>query len=153
MNKKRKKTFVYEAFGFPIKLINVPMKQAIGEWVIDVDFEILEKAVLRLLIHKPTPLTGAELRFIRKYLELTTKDFGKMLGVSHVAVVKWEGGKTKPSVSADIYIRLYVIDQLKVKDKEFRSLFEETTPSKLTEAKKKKPIPLSINIDEEILSA
>ncbi len=153
MNEKKKKTFVYDAFGFPIKLINVPMKKVVGEWVIDVNFDTLEKMVLRLLIRKAAPFTGAELRFIRKYLGLTTTEFGKLLGVTHVAVVKWESGKTHPSIPADIYVRLYVIDQLNVKDKEFRTLFEETTPTTLKKAKKKKVAPLKINVEEEMLSA
>lgn len=153
MSEKKKKTLVYESFGFPIKLINVPMKKVVGEWVIDVNFDTLEKIILRLLLHKPVPLAGAELRFIRKYLGLTTTEFGKLLGVTHVAVVKWESGKTKPPIPADIYVRLYVIDQLNVKDKEFRTLFEETKPSILNEAKKKKTPLLKINIEEEMLSA
>lgn len=94
MRDKKKKTFIYEAFGFPIKLINAPMKKIVGEWVIDVSFEIFEKSVLQLLLCKSDPLSGAELRFIRKYLGLTTTDFGKLFGISHVAVVKWEGEKT-----------------------------------------------------------
>lgn len=153
MKDKKKKTFVYEAFGFPIKLINVPMKKVAGEWVIDVNFNTFEKIVLRLLLHKPAPLTGAEFRFIRKYLGLTTTEFGKLLGITHVAVVKWESGKTRPTIPADIYVRLCVIDQLNVKDKEFRTLFEETKPSILNEARKKRTSLLKINIEEEMLSA
>ena len=153
MKNIKKKTFIYEAFGFPIKLINVPMKKVIGEWVIDVDFEALEKAILRLLIHKSAPFSGAELRFIRKFLKMTTTEFGKLFDVSHVAVLKWEGGKTRPPISTDIYIRLHVLDQLHVKDKEFRAVFEEAKAQKLTQRKKKKALPLSINIDEDLESA
>ncbi|NGX38305.1 MAG: hypothetical protein K1000chlam2_01478 [Chlamydiae bacterium] len=153
MKNTKKQTFVYKAFGFPIKLINVPMKRVVGEWVIDVDFVALEKAILRLLIHKRTPLSGAELRFIRKFLEMTTTEFGKLFDVSHVAVLKWEGGKTRPPISTDIYIRLHVLDQLRVKDKEFRDVFDEAKASTLTRYKKKKPPLLSINIDEDLESA
>jgi DNA-binding transcriptional regulator YiaG len=153
MTQTKKKTLTYEAFGFPIKLINVPMKKVVGEWVIDVNFDALEKTIARLLLRKAAPLTGAELRFIRKYLGFTTTELGELLGITHVAVVKWESGKTRPTILADIYVRLYVIDHLQVKDKEFRSLFEETSPSLLKEAKKKRPSPLVIDIDEELLSA
>ena len=34
MKKRKKKTFIYEGLGFPIKLINVPMKKVFGEWCI-----------------------------------------------------------------------------------------------------------------------
>ncbi len=153
MKKTKKKTFVHEAFGFPIKLINVPMKKVVGEWVLDVDFATLEKAVLKRLIHKLIPLTGAEIRFIRKYLQLTTKEFGKLCGVSHPAVLKWEGGKAKPPIPTDIYIRLNGLSHLNAKDQEFRSLIEETTAENLRQQSKKRSPALSINVEEELKSA
>lgn len=153
MKDAKKKTFVYEAFGFPIKLINVPMKKVVGEWVFDVDFAVLEKAVLKLLIQKPIPLTGAEIRFIRKYLQLTTKEFGKLCGVSHPAVLKWEGGKAKPPIPTDIYIRLNALSHLKGKAQEFRSLIEETTVENLLLQSKKRSPALSINAEEDLKSA
>lgn len=61
----------------------------------DIDFKKLQDVVLQALINKPIPLTGAELRFIRKFLELPTAAFGKLFGVSHVAVIKWENDKLK----------------------------------------------------------
>lgn len=153
MKKIKKKTLIYEAFGFPIKLINVPMRKVVGEWILDVDFEALEKAILRLLIHKPSPFSGSELRFIRKSLQMTTTEFGKLFNVSHVAVLKWESNKTHPPISTDIYVRLYVSDHLQDKDKEFRAVFDEVKPQKLTQHKKKKELPLSIDIDEDLESA
>lgn len=153
MKETKKDTFVYEAFGFPIKLINVPMRKMVGEWVIDVDFDALEKAILRLLIRKSAPLSGVELRFIRKYLQMSTTEFGELFGVSHVAVVKWEGEKTRPPLSTDIYIRLHLLDQFHVKDKEFRALFADTKPQELAKHKGGKALPLSINIDEDLESA
>ncbi len=131
----------------------MPMKKVVGEWVIDVDFEALEKAIVRLLIHKSTPLSGAEFRFIRKFLQMTTTEFGKLFDVSHAAILKWEGGKARPPIPTDIYIRLHVLDQLHVKDKEFRAVFDEAKASNLTQQKRKKQLPLSINIDEGLESA
>ncbi|NGX40153.1 MAG: hypothetical protein KR126chlam1_01498 [Chlamydiae bacterium] len=153
MKKTKKETFIYEAFGFPIKLINVPMRKVIGEWVIDVDFEALEKAILRLLIHKPVPLSGAEIRFIRKFLQMTTTEFGKLFGISHVAILKWESGKVSFPISADIYVRLYLLDQLHVKDKEFRATFIQTSPHLLAQRKREKTFTLSLNIDVDLESA
>lgn len=153
MKKTKKETFIYRAFGFPIKLINAPMKKVVGEWVIDIDFEALEKAIVRILIHKKTPLIGPELRFIRKFLEMTTTEFGKLFGVSHVAVVKWESEKNHISIPGDIYIRLYLLDYLKVKDKEFRSLYLEINSQILSQKKTSKINPLTINVDEDLATA
>src|SRR3990172_2552953 len=116
MKDRKTKTFIYEAFGFPILLINVPMRRIVGEWVIDVNFNALEKAVLRSVINKSTFLNGAELRFIRKYLALSTTDFGKIFDVSHAAISKWESEKASPPAATDVYIRLYLFDHLSAKD-------------------------------------
>lgn len=85
---RKKESFIFEGFGFPIKLINVPMKKAAGEWCIDVNMNKLMIVALEVLIHKPIPLNGDELSFIRSYLQMTTTEFGKVFGVSHVASSK-----------------------------------------------------------------
>ena len=103
MKNKKISTFIYEGLGIPVKLINVPMKKILGEWFIDVNMETLQRVVLEALIHKPTSLTGAELRYIRHYMEMSCADFGKTLGVSHVAVVKWENEKNGISPALELY--------------------------------------------------
>ncbi len=153
MKDRKKETFVYEGFGFPVKLIHVPMRKVIGEWVIDVDFHKLELAVLRCLLYKPTLLNGPELKFIRKFLDMTTTSFGKIFGVSHVAVVKWENSRTQAPASADVYIRLYVLNYLRAKDKEFRNLYNTISPHSLSMGKGGKGSPISIDIDEDLKSA
>lgn len=55
--KAKKETFTYEGLGFPIRLIDVPMKKMCGEWVIDIDMMELQLVVLRYLAYKPTRLT------------------------------------------------------------------------------------------------
>ena len=94
MKDRKKATFIYEGLGIPIKLINVSLKKMLGEWVLDINVNQLQLDILKALIHKSTPLNGKELKFIRKFLNMTTADFGKLFGVSHVAVVKWESRKT-----------------------------------------------------------
>src|ERR1700733_5685147 len=123
MKNKKKKTFVFEGLGFPVKLINVPMKKEFGEWYIDIDMNKLMHVVLGALVHKPAALTGGEIGFIRSYLKMTAVAFGKAFGVSHVAVLKWETNENQISPSLDFYIRLYILDYLRAKDKEFRFLY------------------------------
>ncbi len=153
MKDRKKETFIYEGFGFPVKLIHVPMRKVIGEWVIDVDFNKLELAVLRSLLYKSTLLNGPELKFIRKFLDMSTTSFGKIFGISHVAVVKWENSKTKAPASADVYIRLYVLNYLHAKDKEFRNLYNTISPQSLSLAKEGRVLPISIDIEEDLKSA
>lgn len=149
MKKQKKETFVYEGLGFPIKLIDVPMKKMCGEWVIDIDMIELQLVVLRYLAYKPTRLTKDELRFIRKFLALTTSDFGKLFGVTHAAVLQWENGRRRLTPSTEFCIRLRILSHLRAKDKEFRNLYNTVSLEKLSQGESKKIVLLKI--DEPIL--
>lgn len=151
MKKTKKKTFVFEGLGFPIKLINAPMKKDFGEWYIDVDMNKLMHVVLEALVHKPTALTGGEIGFIRSYLKMTTTEFGKTFGVSHVAVLKWENNENQISPSLDFYIRLYILDYLRAKDKEFRSLYQKLSLEQISKKEKGKIHPLPVDVTSEDL--
>ena len=61
------------------------------------------------------------------WLGLTQSDFGKLFGVTHVAVVKWEKrGKStsKINLSTQRDLRLYLLDQLLARDEDFRKAFK-----------------------------
>lgn len=141
----KKETFIFNGLGFPIQLINCPMKKVIGEWVIDVSLNALQLFVFKGLIHKPSPLTGRETRFMRKFMDLTTEELGKMLGVTHSAVVKWEKEQAKMSLVQDVYLRMLFMGMLK--DMEINSIFKEIKPETLAEAKENKA-PFSVNTAE-----
>lgn len=83
MIERKNETFTYTDLGFPIELIDVPMRKIFEEWILDINLNDFQLEVLKMLIHKPTPLQADELRFIRKYFEMTTTVFGEVLGVSH----------------------------------------------------------------------
>jgi len=131
MKEKKIGAFIYEELGFPIRLINVPMKKVFGEWAIDINFNTLQIVVLNILARKPTALTGSELRFIIDYLEMSTRDFAQLFGVTHTAVLKWENEKSKMNPSTEVYLRLYILDYLNVTDKEFRKIYLKIKPKNL----------------------
>lgn len=133
-NCKKKDTFIYEGLGFPIRLVNVPLRKVYGEWVFDFSMGTFLRAVLHMLAKKPSPLTGPELRFIIDYFEMSYRDFAKVFGVSHVAVMKWEKEKSKMNPSTEVYLRLHILNYLKVPDKEFRKLYAEINPETLSNA-------------------
>ncbi len=145
MKNTKTATFIFKGLGFPIKLINAPMRKMIGEWVLDINFNKLQLVVLDCLLRKLAPLTGDELKFMRKFLNMSTTDFGKIAGVSHVAVVKWENGQTRANLSTDVCIRLYMFDHLNAKDKEFRNLYHKINPEVLS---KNKNETSTISIDD-----
>lgn len=120
-------TFVYEGLGFPVKLVNVPMRKVFGEWAIDVNLGKFQRDILHLLVYKIQPITGAELRFIRKYFEMTTTAFGKAFGVTHAAVLKWESGQGRIPPTTELCVRLFVLDKLRAKNEEFGRLYHRVT--------------------------
>lgn len=147
---KKKETFIYKGLGFPIKLIQMPMKKVMGEWIIDVDMNKLQLAVLRALIYKLAPLTGDELHFIRAYLNMTMTEFGRTFGVTHVAVLNWENGKRNISAPMEVCIRLFVLDHLRAKDKEFRSLYKIINLEQLSSHKERKIPLIAIDASDDL---
>lgn len=147
MKNTKIETFVYNGLGFPIRLVNVPMKKVFGEWAIDINFNTLQLAVLNMLARKPTPLTGGELRFIIDYLEMSTRNFAKLFGVTHAAVLKWENEVSKMNPSTEVYLRLYILNYLKVTDKEFRKVYLNINPENLANSNEESS-PLEIDAEK-----
>ncbi len=124
---KVEKEFIYEGLGFPVILRNVPMIELRNVWTLDIDLNLLQRVVLLTLAHHPSDLTGNQIRFIRNWLKLTQSEFGKLFGVTHPAVVKWEktadkGSKMNLTTQRDL--RLLLLDQLLPKDDDFRKAFK-----------------------------
>ena len=142
------KTFIYEGLGVPVKLINAPMKKAAGEWCIDIDMNNLMLVVLQKIIHKPVALTGKELRYIRTYLEMTKTAFGKIFGVSHVAVLKWEDEQNRISPALELCLRLYVLNHLHAKDKDFRALYNDISLQQLSKNSKGEMLLIAVDTEE-----
>ena len=139
---KKKETYTFTGLGFPVQIINCPMKKILEEWVIDINLNALQLWVFNELIHKQSPLTGKEMKFMRKFMHLTTESFGKRVGVSHAAVVKWEKEQAKLSPVQEIYIRMVFLELLK--NMEINAIFKDITPETLSRAKEKN-LPLVIN--------
>lgn len=151
MKAKKRKTLVFYGLGFPITLVNAPMRKVFGEWIIDVDMENLQLFVLRSLAYKPIPMTREELKFVRKFLNLTTTDFGRIFGVSHVAVVNWEKGNRHVSPAIELCIRLHILNHLHVRDKEFRNLYAEISLEKLHRKATGNIVPIKIDVSSDEL--
>lgn len=57
------------------------------------------------VVLSPNPLTGPEIRFLRKNLHMKINDFAVLLGVDRATISYWENGHNKPSKIADRLIR------------------------------------------------
>lgn len=149
-NKDRKtKTFVFHGLGFPITLVNTPMRKVLGEWIVDIDLTRLQLVVLRALIFKQGRLSKQELRFVRAFLCMTTTEFGRTLGVSHAAVIQWENGKRQLSPSTEFCIRLHMLGHLRAKATEFRDLYNDVPLKILAKKRAEKSTLMKIDIAED----
>lgn len=125
--KKVQKSYIDHGFGFPIQILNAPLKKIQGQWALDLNFEKYERAVLLALAMKPVRLSGYEIKFIRYHFEMELKSFGRRFGgVAHSAVIKWEKFGDEPtnmSWATEKDIRLAIID--KMKPRTLRKAYEE----------------------------
>jgi transcriptional regulator with XRE-family HTH domain len=99
-----------------------------GAWTPLIDYNKLQKEVLLILSHRPLPLTGNEVHFIRTYFEWSLENFGKQFGISDAMVLNWEKTKNRPakiSPTTELYIRLFILEKLGINNQIFRDTFRE----------------------------
>ena len=104
-----RKTIKFNGFGFPVILVNVPMKIEYDDEIPDINFNLIQKQLFHALLHKPTRLSGAEVKFLRHHLALTQDQFSKILKVERSLISKWEGRVLKASgmsTHVEIFLRL-----------------------------------------------
>lgn len=143
--------FTYLGLGFPVLLLNVPMVEVRGIWTPDIDYNMLQKVVLRALAHQKAPLTGNHIRFIRSWIALTQDEFGKLFGVSHSAVVKWEKSKdssAKIVLTTERDIRMHILDLLLKKVEDFRNAYHVIHGLNF----QAQPSPVSINSQTDLVA-
>jgi transcriptional regulator with XRE-family HTH domain len=144
METKIQKEFIDTGFGFPIRLVNVPMIKVRGAWTPSINYNELALKVLRALAYKESRLTGNEIKFIRTHFEMTLQEFAKRFCVTHVGVIKWEkikNASTAMSWSTEKDIRLFVLTRLAAKAQEFANLYDD-----LQELPSGKPEPIHLDV-------
>ena len=142
---------IYEGLGFPIVLRNVPMVESRKIWTPDVNLNVLQKVVLLSLAHHPSDLTGNQIRFIRNWLGLTQSEFGKLFGVTHPAIVKWEkkgNSASKMNLLTQRDLRLWLLDQLLIRDEDFRKAFKLVHKTKYTS----QSVPLNFDVSIDLVA-
>lgn len=61
------------------------------------------------------PLSGKEIRFLRKSLFLKSSEFASLIGVTRTTVSRWENGETTPDTSSDRLIRLTYANKINLR--------------------------------------
>lgn len=75
------------------------------------DVEDLHKAIGTKLAQKKSRLSGAEIRFLRKELDLSQKQLGEFLEVEDQTVALWEKDKGAPKSAAEIVLRVLYLER------------------------------------------
>jgi DNA-binding transcriptional regulator YiaG len=76
--------------------------------------EALEQCVRRLVFRKPETLRGWDLRFLRRGLELSQADFGKMVDRDAQTVARWEKSADAIPKFVDLTIRMRFSEQFEL---------------------------------------
>lgn len=105
-------TMMFEELGLPILLVDPPMVEVRGRQVPNVNLRELQEVVFRLLIGKPTRLSGAEVRFVRKHLRMRQADLARVLNMAnHSVVSQWEGREdqfTGMEYNTEVLLRIWM---------------------------------------------
>jgi DNA-binding transcriptional regulator YiaG len=131
--------FVFEGFGFPVQLENVDFINHQDQLYPNINYEQLAKKVTLYLIQSEYALTGNQVKFLRKQLGQSLEDFGKMLDVSHVAVIKWEakGNLATDMIYAnEVLLRMNVLKLLN-EEQDFMKYFTHISSIKFLDTKHK----------------
>lgn len=98
----------------------------LGTMVYVRDADKLHCAIGEWLVRNKKVLSGNELRFLRKEMNLTQAELGSLLGMTDQAVARWEKEKHDISGPADYLIRALFIDHLGLPNgAQIRSLITE----------------------------
>jgi len=71
--------------------------------------DTLHSLIADALISKPARLSGREVRFLRKHLELSAKSLAQILQVHQATVSKWENGEDYIGPQSDLLVRALAI--------------------------------------------
>lgn len=88
-------------------------KQRGGHWMTSIeDADGLHRAIARHLVLRRKQLSGRELRFLRKNMELTQAELAQLFGVTDQTVARYEKGESEFTGAADMLLRLLVVGHL-----------------------------------------
>lgn len=131
--------YKYDESGLPnITLANIEIRRCghCGEELPAIPrIAELHKAIARTVVEREAKLSGAEVRFLRKYLGHSGADFAALIGVSRETVSRWENDKEPIGGTSDRLLRLLVVHDKRVQGYDTAEQF-----SKIDETGKPPPL-------------
>jgi transcriptional regulator with XRE-family HTH domain len=67
----------------------------------------LHLVLAKMLLVQPWPLSGPDVRFLRKFLGYSARAFSSRLGLNHVTLSKFENGRMRTPRRLEALVRLY----------------------------------------------
>lgn len=114
MEHKTIENYTTHVLGFPIIIKHVKMRKFRDEWIPQINWEALQDLALWALAHKPAPLTGDEIHFVRMRMNKTLKEFAALCEVaSHQSIMNWERKKadiTEMNRPTEILLRARILE-------------------------------------------
>jgi putative zinc finger/helix-turn-helix YgiT family protein len=95
----------------------------------------MHSTIARAIALQPYPLSGADIRFLRKHLGLKAKEWAALLRTNHTTLSRWENDDQKLGPQSDSLVRLLYFRMLE--EKEGR-MFAEPVAGKIAATKSKR---------------
>ena len=111
--------FLYDRHGVAATLVGIRVFRcpACGEEEVEIPrIAELDRVIARHLIEKPGHLASAEIRFLRKFLGLSGRDFAELVGVAPETVSRWENDKQPMEHGHEHALRLLAAIRAPVED-------------------------------------
>ncbi|MEN0060111.1 MAG: hypothetical protein AAGB31_14830 [Bdellovibrio sp.] len=123
------KRYIFNGFGFPVELQNVPAKEIRGSIEPIINYKSLALKVISEICsdENKSPLTGRQVFFLRNHLGMTLREFGKLLEVTHPVIKQWEkcnDDPTKMSDATEKILRLKMLESIGTKPARFLEVFQ-----------------------------
>jgi len=120
---RKEKTYHYTESGLTnVYLTNVEImmcKSCGAEMLRLTHLEALHAAIARAIVLQPTPLSGTEVRFLRKHLGLKAREWATLLRVDTTTLSRWEQGEQPTGPQSDSLIRLLYLRLLEEREETF----------------------------------
>lgn len=117
--------------------------------------QVLHAAIAKEILSQRESLRGEQLRFLRKEMGIKAKDFAEMLGVTKVAVSRWENSTGPLPAMTDRLVRcVFLLHRLKEKTPVELRAFLECFQGGLADITKSLPVkPTRIDVRRELAAA
>lgn len=94
--KKIAKNYEFNGLGFPVIFSRVELRSIAGEWHPNINMRKLQDIAFEALLELPSRLTGAQVAFVRSYMDISQEQFAKSLGLTtHAQISRWEKNKQR----------------------------------------------------------